>query len=226
MSSLATPTRVAVADDHAIVRRGIRALLERAGDIEVVGEADDGLRAVALVDKVRPDVLLLDLRMPALTGLEVLPRIRKSSTRAIMLSVEGPRHHVVTALREGAWGYILKNCTLDTLVSGIRAVADGKRYLCPGCQGFAGDTLPPAGANDSRLPFDSRDPYERLTFREKDVVHLALEGLTNGEIGGRLSISARTVEIHRAHAMQKLGLRGQVDLVRFAVRHSILPCDV
>ena len=208
-----------LADDHPVVRKGLRALLEAETDFVIAGEAADGLEAVKRVEREKPDVLIVDLMMPGLGGLEVVRQVRHRSpqTRIIVLSMHANEAYVLEALKNGATGYVLKDESHAALVSAVRAVSAGRRYLSPPLserviESFLSKTEAAGG-----------DPYETLTDREREVLHLAAEGRTNPEIADRLFISPRTVESHRAHLMQKLGLKTQTDLVRYALRRGILP---
>jgi DNA-binding NarL/FixJ family response regulator len=207
-----------LADDHAVVRDGLRALLEAEGDLIIVAEAADGLEALDLVRRHHPDVLLLDLVMPGMNGLEVARQAPQVSprTKIVVLSMHADEAYVVQALTAGALGYVLKRSTGGELVHAIREVLAGRRYLS-------------APLNDSlieaylrKLRADQSDPFGALTTREREVMQLAAEGHTSGEIAQRLVISPRTVEMHRANMMQKLGLHSHADLVRYAIQRGLL----
>lgn len=210
---------ILLADDHHIVRMGLRALLEAEPGIEIVAEAADGLEAVRLTESLKPDVLVLDLMMPGLNGLEVTRKVSQVSagTRVVILSVHANEAYVLEALRHGASGYLLKDTSTEELVYAIKKVAAGERYLSPPISERAIDAY-----LDKVLATAPQDPYYSLTDRERQVLHLAAEGLNNTEIAARLSISPRTVESHRANLMHKLGLRSQTDLIRFALRQGII----
>jgi DNA-binding NarL/FixJ family response regulator len=208
---------VLLADDHAVVRRGLLALLEGEPGITVVGEATDGQQALDLVAELRPDVLVLDLVMPGLSGLEVLTRLRERATapRVVVLSMHGTDAHVADALRHGATGYVVKDASASELVLAVRRAAEGHRFLSsPLSEGrieaYMSQPRPPA------------DAYETLTVREREVLILAAQGLTNSDIGKQLSISRRTAESHRANLLRKLGLKGEKELIRFALKRGIL----
>ncbi len=215
------PIRIVLADDHAVVRLGLRALLEAEPDFELVGEAADGLQVAPLVERLHPDVLLLDLMLPGLSGLEVIQRIGRGlpETRVVVLSLYANEAYVVEALRHGALGYVLKGSPATDLVHAVREVAAGRRYLSPPLSEHAVESYA-LRANTAAL-----DPYETLTAREREVLHLAAEGHTSGEIAKRLFISPRTVETHRSNLMRKLGLLSQTDLVRFALRRGLLSIE-
>ena len=214
-------TTIILADDHAIVRQGIRALLEVEPDLVVVGEASDGLGAVALVERLRPQVLILDLMMPGLSGLEVTRRVcqRSSQTRVVVLSMYANEAYVLEALRNGAAAYVLKEASGAELVQAVREVTAGRRYLSPPLSENAIEVYV------QRAKAGPLDPYETLTSREREVLHLAAEGHSNAGIGDRLGISPRTAETHRANLMQKLALHNQTDLVRYALQRGILPAE-
>jgi DNA-binding NarL/FixJ family response regulator len=210
-----------LADDHKIVRQGLRALLEAEPDFHLVGETGDGLEAVQLAERLCPDVLVLDLMMPGLGGLEVTLQVGKRSpqTRVIILSMHADEAYVLEALRNGAAGYVLKESSADELVQAVREVVAGRRFLSSPLSERAID------AYVSKAQEVALDRYETLTAREREVLHLAAEGHTNAEIADRLSISSRTAETHRANMMRKLALRSQTDLIRYALRRGIIPME-
>jgi len=210
-----------LADDHHVVRQALRTLLESEPGFVVVGEASDGLRVADLVARLEPDVLLADLMMPGLNGMEVTRQVRKrcANTRVILLSMHMNEAHVLEALRSGVHGYVRKDATASDLIGAIRAVVAGQLYMSPPFSDQAID------AYRQRAEESAVDPYERLTAREREVLHLAAEGLGNTEMAARLGISPRTAETHRARVMQKLGLRRLADLVRFALRRGLMPLD-
>lgn len=211
--------RIVLADDHHIVRQGLRALLELEPDFSIVGEAADGLEAIHQVERLKPDVLIIDLVMPGLNGLEVTRLIsqRFPQTRVVILSMYTNESYVLEALRNGAFGYVPKCSEGIHLVQAVREAAAGRRYLSPPLSNEA------VNAYAERTKETSVDIYETLTTREREVLHLVAEGHTNAEIAVRLFISPRTVEIHRASMMRKLGLRNYADLVRYALEKGILP---
>jgi two-component system response regulator NreC len=215
-------TTIVLAEDHQIVRQGLRALLEPEADFQIVGEASDGSEALQLAERVRPDVMIVDLMMPGLNGLEVTHQVARRSpkTRVIILSAFDNEAYVTEALGNGAAGYVLKKSSAADLVQAVREVITGRRYLSPTLSERAIEAYVRfiQEVRDSAL-----DLYETLTPREREVLHLAAEGYTNAEIAARLSISRRTVETHRANMMRKLGLRTPTDLIRYAVQRGILP---
>jgi two-component system, NarL family, response regulator NreC len=210
---------ILLADDHKVVCKGLRALLEVEQDFQVVGEANDGLEALRLVEKLHPDVLLLDLMMPGLNGLEVARQVSQhlSSTHIIVLSMHSNEAYVLEALRNGAIGYVLKQSNEEDLVMGIRQVASGQRYLSPPLTERAIESY-----FEKARTTTVQDPYDELTDREREVFQLAAEGYSNSEIGLRLSISPRTVETHRQNLMDKLGLHSQTELVRYALKRGFI----
>jgi DNA-binding NarL/FixJ family response regulator len=207
---------IILADDHPVVREGLRAALEAEAGFSVVAQAADGLETVRLVERLQPDVLVLDIVMPGLNGLDVLPIVRKRTprTRVVVFSMYTNEDLIRQALRNGAAGYVLKGCAPAHLVEAVRQAAAGHRYLSPGISRRLLDALHErAGA----------DPHDLLTPRERQALQLTAEGHSNAEIAARLSISPRTAEMHRANALRKLGLRTQADLIRYALRRGLLP---
>jgi two-component system response regulator NreC len=212
---------IILADDHAVVRRGMQALLEREPDFSVVGVAADGLEAVRMTERLKPEVLVLDLMMPGFSGLEALRILRERSprTRIVILSMHSSSAFIAQALQAGAIGYVLKGCTEENLVRAVKEAAAGRRFLSPPVTEIAID----AYIEQSKTgPFD---PHETLTSRQREVLQLVAEGKTNAEIAARLNISRRTVENHRSTLMQRLGLENQTDLIRHAMRHGLIPPD-
>jgi DNA-binding NarL/FixJ family response regulator len=210
-------TTAVIADDHEIVRRGLRSMLESTGSCTVVGEASDGLLAAQLVEKHKPAILVLDLNMPRLHGLEVLRQVRVSSphTRVIILSMHNDEPYVIEALRGGAMAYILKGSESLEIAKALTEVLAGRRFLSAPLSEWAINAL-------LTKPADDADPLQSLTQRERMVVQLAAEGLNNSEIAERLFISPRTAETHRTNLLRKLGLQTQTDLVRFAIRKGMI----
>lgn len=206
---------ILLADDHQVVRQGLRSLLEVQPGFEVVGEASDGLEAVHLVGILRPKVLVLDLMMGGLNGLEVTRQVA-NKTRVVILSMHANEAYVLGALRNGAYGYVLKESTADDLVKAVRLADEGRRFLSEPFSDRAIDIY----ANKTKT--HPMDPYDTLTSREREVLQLVVEDYSNIEIAARLSISPRTVETHRANLMHKLNLETQTDLIRFAIKHGII----
>jgi two-component system, NarL family, response regulator NreC len=212
---------IILADDHPVVSRGMRALLERERDFSIVAVAADGLETVRLAEQLQPDVLVLDLMMPGLSGLEALRILRQRlpRTRVVILSMHSSNAFIAQALQNGAIGYVLKDSTEESLVHAVREAAAGRRFLSPPVTEIAIN----AYIEQSKTgPFD---PHETLTPRQREVLQLAAEGKANAEIAARLNISVRTVENHRAALMQRLGLQNQAELIRHAIRHGLIPYE-
>jgi DNA-binding NarL/FixJ family response regulator len=211
-------TTILLADDHRIVRQGLRALLAGEADFEVVGEADDGREALELVKRLSPDVLVLDLMMPGLNGLEVARQLPRQSpgVRVVVLSMYDDEGFVLEALANGVSGYVLKDSNSSDFVHAVREVAAGRRYLSPPLSDRAIE------AYQQRAKVGTMDKHETLTTREREVLQLSAEGHTNSEIAARLGISTRTAETHRSRLMHKLGLHTQSDLIRYAIRRGII----
>ena len=214
-------TTIVLADDHHVVRQGLRALLEAEPGFSVVAEAADGLAAADLVERLKPNVLVLDLMMPCLSGLEVARQVRRLSpqTRVVVLSMHANEAYVLEALRNGVAGYVLKESTAADLVQAVREAVAGRRYLSPPLSERAIEVY--VQRAQATIP----DIYETLTSREREVLHLVAEGYSNADIAARLSIARRTAETHRARVMRKLGLRNQTELIRYALRRGILPME-
>ena len=212
---------VVLADDHHIVRKGLRTLLEAEGEFAVIGEEADGLKVVELVERLRPDLLLLDVQMPGLNGLEITRQIvqRALKTRVIILSMHANETYVREALRYGAHGYVLKDASPSEMVEAVREVSAGRRYLSRALSERAID------AYAEKAQAAPADAYDMLTTREREVLLLAAESSSTSEIAARLGISPRTVETHRENLMRKLGLQSQTDLIRYALRRGILPLE-
>jgi two-component system response regulator NreC len=210
-----------LADDHNIVRQGLRSLLEAEADFKVVGEASDGLEAVRMVGSLNPDILILDLMMGGLNGIEVARQVNRRSpkTAIIILSMYNNEASVLETLKAGAKGYVLKDSTSDELVKAVREAAIGRHYLSSSLSERAIENY----IEKSKETYI--DPYDTLTTREREVLHLAAQSCTNAAIAERLYISRRTVEVHRANVMHKLGLRSQPQLIRYAMKRGILPPD-
>ena len=210
-------TTVLLADDHAVVRHGLRALLEP--EFRVVAETGDGLEVADLAERARPDIVVLDLMMPGLNGLDVTRQVhqRLPKTRIVVLSMHPDEAYVVEALKSGASGYVLKGSGAEELTLAIRECAAGRRYLSPSLSERVITSYIERFESSSAV-----DPYEMLTPREREVLHLTAEGLSNPRIAKRLSLSVRTVESHRANLMRKLGIHTQAELIRYALDRGIL----
>jgi two-component system, NarL family, response regulator NreC len=208
---------IVLADDHEVVRKGLRALLEVEAGFKVAGEASDGLEVADLVDRLRPDVLVVDLMMPGLGGLDVIRQVRKRrpKTRMVVLSMHSSEPFVIEALRSGALGYVLKDATTADLVRAIREAVLGRHYLSPPLSDRAVDLY----SKKAR----ATDPFDELTPRERQILQASAEGHTSREIAERLGISVRTAETHRSNLRRKLGLRTHAELVRYAMGRGMLP---
>jgi DNA-binding NarL/FixJ family response regulator len=211
--------RVVVADDHSILRDGLRALLGASGDIEVVGEAEDGRQAVEVCQKLKPDLLLLDVSMPGLGGYEALLELARNKlpVKVLVLSQYDHPESIRRFVQAGASGYLLKRTVATDLVRAIRAVMRGGLVLDPEIARSALSET--AGSGRADVP---EDPYETLTDRERQVLKLVAEGLSNKAVADALGISVKTAMSHREHLMEKLGLHNRTDLIRFALRREII----
>jgi DNA-binding NarL/FixJ family response regulator len=212
---------ILLADDHPIVRQGLHHLLENESNFQVIGEAGDGLEAVAMVDRLQPDVLVVDMMMPGLNGLEVIRQAlkRQPNIRVIVLSMQSADAYLVEALKSGASGYVLKETGPSELVRAVHEVIKGNQYISPKLSERLSHTQK---KKVNKIPID---PYESLTDREREILQMAAEGRTSTQIAQKLSISPRTAELHRSHMMKKLGLHNQMDVLRYALKRGILPMD-
>jgi len=213
-----TPLRILLADDHALVRAGLRALLSELAGVEVVAETGDGLEALQLIREKKPDLVLLDIAMPGLNGLEVASRVAKEQprTKVIIVSMHGDDESVRRALLSGASGYLLKHSDRAELELAVRAVARGDTWLSPAVSkkvvaAFAEGARPAASG-----------PFEMLTPRQREVLQLIAEGLSNKEIAHRLGLGVKTVDTHRTEMMERLGIHGVAGLVRYAIRVGLV----
>ncbi len=211
--------RVLIADDHAIVRDGVRALLALSDDITVVGEAANGQQAVELARTLRPDVILMDIAMPGLGGLEATIEIRKDNPQAkiLVLTQYEDREYIRRFLKAGVSGYVLKKAAGSELTTAIRAVSRGGLVLDPD---VAREAMREQGG--PATSGQAADPYEALTDREKQVLKLVAEGHSNKEVAELLDISVKTAMSHREHIMQKLDLHSRTDLIKFAIQQGVI----
>ncbi len=207
--------KILVADDHGIVRAGIRLLLERQSDLEVVAEASDGVEAVEQALAVRPDLCILDVGMPRLTGLQAAREIRSHlpNARVLMLSMHDDEHYLFEALKAGASGYVLKREADQDLVGAVRAVGSGEAFLTNAAERSIIREWMDEGSQGPAIP---------LTPREEEVVKLIAEAYTNTQIAEILHLSEKTVESHRANVLRKLGMRDRVELVRYAIKRGLV----
>ncbi|MCB1608154.1 MAG: response regulator transcription factor [Xanthomonadales bacterium] len=209
--------RVLVADDHTILREGLVALLNSSGDCRVIGQAADGMSAVELALQTEPDVIVLDISMPRLNGIEVIRRLSKEldHTRILVLTMHTEEEYVLHVVRAGASGFLLKDSASDELLGAVRALANGRGYFGIHASQVLAQQIQQPG---SRI----EDPYRDLTAREREVFHLIVEGMTTKEIARHLNISTKTAENHRFRSMDKLGARNTAELIRYAVKHGLL----
>ena len=209
--------RVVLADDHALVRAGIRSLIASIPGVEVVAEAGDGHELLALVAKLRPRIVLMDIAMPGLNGLEATARLARShpETAVIILSMHVAEEYALQALRAGASGYVLKDADLSELELALNAVARGQTYLSPAMSKHL-------VSDYRRRVAEHADPLDRLTPRHREVLQLIAEGQTTKEIAARLKLSVKTVETHRAQLMDRLDIHDVAGLVRFAIRVGLI----
>ncbi|HWP38927.1 MAG TPA: response regulator transcription factor [Gemmatimonadales bacterium] len=220
MSERPQPIRILVADDHAIVRTGVRQVFAGSAEFAIVGEAHDGHEAIALAREHRPDVILLDLTMPGLSGLDVTARLKEDApgTRVLILSMHNHPEYVLRAVRAGAHGYVLKDATPEHIREAVRTVHAGEEYFSPAVAAQLSAALRGEIAQEQK-----RGQVERLTPREREVLIEIASGRSNKEIAARLGISPRTVETHRESLMKKLRIHTVAGLTRFALEARLLP---
>ena len=214
-----SPYQIVIAEDHTILRQGLRALLSSDPDFEVVGEAEDGRAAIRSVETLSPDLLLMDLSMPRMTGMEAITEIKKRSpdTRIVVLTVHKGEEYVLSALRAGADGYVLKDAGRDELVTAVKKVLEGKRYLSPDISDKVIE-----GYLEGRRSSKDQTSWDTLTQREREILKLIAEGYKNKEIAEHLFISLKTVEKHRSNLMRKLDLHNTAALTAFAMEKGII----
>ena len=212
-----TSIRVVVADDHTILRDGIVALLERDAECHVVGQASDGIEAVELSVKLQPDVLVVDISMPGLNGIEVVRRVTQDveRTRILVLTMHAEEEYVLHVVRAGASGFLLKDSASAEMVKAVKSLASGKGY-------FGAHASQVLARQVHRPQKTLEDPYRSLTPREREVFHLIVEGLTTKEIAKRLDTSVKTAENHRSRVLAKVEARNTAELIRYAVRHGLM----
>jgi DNA-binding NarL/FixJ family response regulator len=212
------PNRLLLADDHALVRKGLRALLEGLGGVEIIGEAGNGREALRLIRALRPDVVLMDIAMPELNGLDATARAVRQApdTRVIILSMHATKEHVLEALRAGTSGYVLKNAAIEELDRAIKSVARGEKYLTPALSGTLVEELRARPAH----PDAAAD--SALTTRQREVLQLIAEGRNTRAIADALHLSVKTVETHRVQIMQRLDIHDVAGLTRYAIRIGLV----
>jgi DNA-binding NarL/FixJ family response regulator len=210
--------RILLVDDHTVVRQGLHSLLSTESDFEIIGEASNGTEAIQKVFQLKPDVLVVDLMMPGVNGLEVTRQVSQV-THVVVLSMHANEAYVLEALRFGAYAYVLKEATSSELALAIRNAMEGKRYLSAPLNERAIQTY-----TEKTTP-TTLDAFDTLTSREREIFLMVAEGLSAPEISKKLSISPRTVEIHRANIFRKLNIHNQSELIRLAIRKGLLPLD-
>ena len=211
--------KVLLADDHAIVREGVKMILAREPDFEVVGEAQDGRQALELVERMKPNVVVMDISMPGMGGIEATQQVKEGhpGVNVIALTMHEDESYVFKLLRAGASGYVLKRAAAHDLVQAVRAAAKGEAFLYPSvARKVVEDYLKRVEAGEER------ERYDGLTEREKEILTHIAEGLSNQQIAQKLYISIKTVQTHRAHILEKLGLHDRTELVRYAIRKGLI----
>lgn len=214
-------TTILLVEDHQIVRQGLSSLLKTIPEFQVVGEAGDGQEALRMIEQHQPDVVVLDLMLPGLHGLEVARQTKRHwpRTQIVVLSMHASDAYVAETFKAGAMAYVLKSSSSNELVSAIREVIAGRRFLSPP---FSERNV---ALYERKLKTDELDPYRTLTQREREVLQLVAEGHTSADIAAGLSISSRTVEMHRSNLMQKLGLHTQAEVIRYAIQKGIVSVE-
>jgi len=211
--------KILVVDDHAIVREGVRMILAKENDLEVVGEAGDGQQALDLTELLRPDVIIMDISMPGMGGIEATQTVRAKhpEVQVLALTMHEDESYVFQLLRAGAAGYVLKRAAAQDLVQAVRAAAKGEAFLYPSvARKVVEDYLRRVETGEER------ERYDGLTTREKEILTLIAQGLSNQQIAEKLFISIKTVQTHRAHILEKLGLHDRTELVRYAIRKGLI----
>lgn len=219
---MSTKYKVLLADDHRLMRAGLKSLIEKFGDFEVVGEADDGLQAVQIARHSNPDIAVIDLTMPGMNGLDAIARIAHESpnTRIIALSMHTSEHYVLEALRAGAKAYVVKDCAVDELECALRAVCRHESYLSTSISGYVLDALNRNTHGDKSLG-NNETGVGVLTKRQREILQLIAEGHSTKDIADRLFISVKTVETHRIQLMRRLEIHDVASLTRFAIRSGM-----
>jgi two-component system, NarL family, response regulator NreC len=214
--------RILLAEDHQITRQGLRSLIEKQADMEVIGEAENGRQAVAKAGELTPDIIIMDVTMPELNGMEATRQIRTNNQRAkiIALSMHSDSLFVTEMLKNGASGYLLKDCAIEDLIRAIRVVIEGQIYLSPAISGIVVDAFL------NRTPDADVASSEMLSDREREVLQLMAEGITTKQIALKLHISVKTVETHRRQIMQKLNLHTIAELTKYAIRKGLTSLEM
>lgn len=213
------PYKIMIAEDHTILRQGLRALLSSDPDFQIVGEAEDGREAVRSAETLSPDLILMDLSMPKMTGTEAIREIRKRSkdTKIVVLTVHKGEDYVLSALKAGADGYVLKDANRDELATAIKKVLEGKRYLSPDISGKVIE-----GYLEGKKALKTKTSWDTLTQREREILKLIAEGYKNKEVAESLFISVKTVQKHRSNLMEKLDLHNTAALTVFAIEKGLV----
>jgi DNA-binding NarL/FixJ family response regulator len=216
---MAAKCRIVIAEDHRILREGLRSLLSSSSDFEVVGEAEDGREAIRCVEKLKPDLILTDLSMPRMNGMEAIREIKKQSpkTKILVLTVHKTEEYILATLKAGADGYLLKDSTHTELMMAVKSVMSGRHYISPGVSEKVIE-----GYIEGRKTLKPRTSWETLTQREREILKLIAEGYRNKEIADDLCISVKTVEKHRANLMEKLNLHNVQALTAFAIGKGLV----
>lgn len=210
---------ILLADDHTILRAGLKMMLNAQPDMEVVGEAQDGRQAIHEAQRLHPDIILMDITMPDMNGIEATKQVKKQlpEVKVLILTMHENEEYVFQALRAGASGYMLKEAADTDLINALRIIQSGNFYLSPAAQSvMVGDYLQRVRAGEEK------DSYSSLTEREREILKLVAEGFTNNQIAERLVISPKTVDTHRTHIMDKLNLHSRAELVKYAMRRGLL----
>ena len=218
------PIKVILVDDHSLVRAGIRSLIQNISGVEVIAEANNGRDAIRLIDELIPDLVLLDIAMPELNGLEVISRISKDNliTRVIILSMHTNEEYVVQALKSGAAGYLLKDSAPNELEIAVNAVMRGETYLSPAISKHVVDNYLRRISDVSPEKEKGPDIFKQLTSRQREILQLIAEGNSTKEIANKLNVSIKTVETHRMQLMDRIGIHDVAGLVRYAIRMGII----
>ncbi len=211
---------VLLADDHGVVREGLKMLLETEPDIKVVGSADNGRDAVSLIGELKPDIAIIDIAMPGLNGIEVTAQVREKSTatKCIILSMHSTSEHIFRSFKAGARGYLLKESVGSEVIDAVRSVYSGHRYVCQKIS----DVMIDSNILEQEGQPGKKSPLERLSVREREILQLVAEGKSSAAIAAILLISQKTVETYRSRLMKKLGVHDIPSLVRFAIKHGIV----